>query len=410
MSAASRTDPRGEAQPDAPEVKGWCPGARRPMLSGDGLVVRVRPRFARMTAKTVLALCDLAERYGDGGLEVTSRANLQLYGVAPDDHPALITALETLGLLDANAALEARRNILVTPFWSPGDLTERLTAALLEALPDLPDLPAKVGWAVDTGAAPVLSSCSADLRLERGPDGLILRADGAARGRLVAERDAVPALIEMATWFAETRAPEHRRMRTHVTRGTWVPQDAEQGGAARSQGVLPAEWQTAEPFAPAPTSVPGPSVQGALYGLAFGRVEACHLRAVMAEATALRVTPWRLVLVEGAALARHPGVISDRADPLLTTAACRGAPACPQGSVETRALARRLAARVPGLHVSGCAKGCARATASRVTLVGRDGRFDLVEEGCASDPPRLTGLTPDALTGDLFAPSEPPPT
>ena len=27
----------------APEVKGWCPGAHRPMMSGDGLVVRVRP-------------------------------------------------------------------------------------------------------------------------------------------------------------------------------------------------------------------------------------------------------------------------------------------------------------------------------------------------------------------------------
>ncbi len=26
------------------DVKGWCPGALRPMESGDGLVVRVRPR------------------------------------------------------------------------------------------------------------------------------------------------------------------------------------------------------------------------------------------------------------------------------------------------------------------------------------------------------------------------------
>jgi precorrin-3B synthase len=28
--------------PYDPLVKGWCPGALRPMLSGDGLVVRVR--------------------------------------------------------------------------------------------------------------------------------------------------------------------------------------------------------------------------------------------------------------------------------------------------------------------------------------------------------------------------------
>ncbi len=33
------------------EIKGWCPGALRPMQSGDGLVVRIRPRlttFANM--------------------------------------------------------------------------------------------------------------------------------------------------------------------------------------------------------------------------------------------------------------------------------------------------------------------------------------------------------------------------
>ena len=27
-----------------PIIKGWCPGALRPMPSGDGLVVRVRPK------------------------------------------------------------------------------------------------------------------------------------------------------------------------------------------------------------------------------------------------------------------------------------------------------------------------------------------------------------------------------
>ena len=30
------------APAQAPIVQGWCPGALRPMLSGDGLVVRVR--------------------------------------------------------------------------------------------------------------------------------------------------------------------------------------------------------------------------------------------------------------------------------------------------------------------------------------------------------------------------------
>ena len=31
------------------DIKGWCPGALRPMASGDGLVVRVRPPLGRFT-------------------------------------------------------------------------------------------------------------------------------------------------------------------------------------------------------------------------------------------------------------------------------------------------------------------------------------------------------------------------
>ena len=33
------------ARSSKPVVQGWCPGAHRPMMSGDGLVVRVRPRL-----------------------------------------------------------------------------------------------------------------------------------------------------------------------------------------------------------------------------------------------------------------------------------------------------------------------------------------------------------------------------
>lgn len=32
-----------------PIIQGWCPGALRPMASGDGLVVRIRLPGGRMT-------------------------------------------------------------------------------------------------------------------------------------------------------------------------------------------------------------------------------------------------------------------------------------------------------------------------------------------------------------------------
>ena len=104
-----------------PIIKGWCPGALRPMLSGDGLVVRVRPRGGRLSAAQVAGIADLSARHGNGLIDLSARANLQLRGVTDGSYDALMAGLQALGLLDESAETEARRNILVTPFWQAGD-------------------------------------------------------------------------------------------------------------------------------------------------------------------------------------------------------------------------------------------------------------------------------------------------
>ena len=90
--------------------------------------------------------------------------------------------------------------------------------------------------------------------------------------------------------------------------------------------------------------------------------------------------------------------------PILHVDACVGAPACPQASVETRDLATRLAPLVDGhLHVSGCAKGCARARAADWVLTGREGAFDLARHARAGAAPLHTGLTPERAVALLGA-------
>ena len=74
----------------APAIRGWCPGAHRPMASGDGLVVRVRPPLGEVTPDQARGLADLAERFGNRAVELTNRANLQIRGVAPETHGAVI--------------------------------------------------------------------------------------------------------------------------------------------------------------------------------------------------------------------------------------------------------------------------------------------------------------------------------
>ena len=49
--------------------------------------------------------------------------------------------------------------------------------------------------------------------------------------------------------------------------------------------------------------------------------------------------------------------------------------------------------RAAAIHVSGCAKSCAHRGAAALTLVGRDGRYDLIRDGGASEKPALAGLT-----------------
>jgi precorrin-3B synthase len=45
------------------------------------------------------------------------------------------------------------------------------------------------------------------------------------------------------------------------------------------------------------------------------------------------------------------------------------------------------------LHVSGCAKGCARPTTTAVTVTATAKGYDLILHGRAGDPPARRGLT-----------------
>uniref|UniRef100_UPI003AE5E86C precorrin-3B synthase n=1 Tax=Paracoccus sp. T5 TaxID=3402161 RepID=UPI003AE5E86C len=361
-------------------VKGWCPGALRPMESGDGWVVRLRPRGGRLSAAQAAAVADAAEAQGNGIIELTGRANLQLRGVTPDSHAPLIAALRAQDLIDADTDAERRRNILVTPFADAA--TDALAAALEAALAASGlTLPAKFGFAVDAGPLPVLTRDPADIRIERGPQGLTLRADGMATAPPLHD---VTEALALAQWFLDQGgAPAGwGRMAALIAQGARPP------GA-----VWPAR-------AAAPAAQPGATAQGMLAALEFGQVPPDTLRR-LSRLGPLRLTPWRMLLVQGArTLPDLPGVILDPQDPRLRLRACPGAPACPQAHAATRPLARDLAGLVPPgavLHVSGCAKGCGWPRPADLTLTATPAGFDLIRHGRAADPAVRRGLHPDQL-------------
>jgi precorrin-3B synthase len=363
----------------APEVKGWCPGALRPMESGDGWVVRVRPQAGRLTQSQAAGIAALAARHGNGLIDLSSRANVQLRGVTPETHAPLVHGLRDLGLLDADAGTEARRNIVVTPFWADGDGTTGIAGALagMLAAPDAPDLPGKFGFALDTGLGRVLAGVSADVFVTRtGPGAYVVHATGTGHGAPCDAGMAPTTAMALARWFIDTGGVTagRGRMAGHLDR---TP--------------LPAAFRAA-PLPPA-GSPPGPGAmaQGALVALAFGQMRAETL-AALAALGPLRVTPWRMLLVEGAALPDLPDLpdlITRADDPLLRVVACTGAPGCTQALGPTRSIARRLAPDVPRgsvLHVSGCAKGCAHPGAADVVLTATTTGYTLARNATAAAP------------------------
>ena len=374
-----------------PEIKGWCPGALRPMLSGDGLVVRVRPHGGRLTRDQAQRIATLAASHGNGIIELSSRANIQMRGVSDASHGPLIDGLSKLGLIDPTTEIEARRNIVVTPFWQEGDGTSDLVAALAEELArsDAPDLPGKFGFAVDTGHLPVLRGVSADIRIERAQDGLVVFADSCALGASANWTNAAEMAVSLAHWFLETggSVDGRGRMAAHLAKKERLP-DA---FLVRPIQVLP--------VTPIPT--PGRVDAGYLVGFEFGQLQAKSL-SILAESGPMRLTPWRMLLIEGAVGAPDiTGLITDPGDSRLRVSACTGTPGCPQALGQTRTIARALATSVPigsHLHVSGCPKGCAHPAPSTSTLVARrDGLYDLIRDGRAADSPILAGLMPEAL-------------
>ncbi|GEN28895.1 precorrin-3B synthase [Halovibrio variabilis] len=368
-----------------PRIKGWCPGAWRPMATGDGLLVRVRPRLGQLSRAQMLALCEAAENFGSGLIELTSRANFQLRGVTDTSWPSLMAFLVEHQLVSSDTEAERQPQLMLAPHWQAGDDSPTIASLLQARGSELAAMPGKVGIAIDAGKAPVLCDSAADFRIERSMEGgLLVRADGHGLGTAVSDAEAaVEQLIRLTHWFVESGGWDSGRMRRHkAPLPDWAPADTPPAplGAKLAIGSHPA---------------------GQVVGMPFGRATAATLRDLVAPAsvTAVQVTPWRRLLVkqrlgQADTAPAVDGLIRHNSDPRLLMDACPGAPYCEQASVATQPLAERLSdLKNSSVHLSGCSKGCARRTPADVCLVGQAGRFNLIVNGSADSTPVKTDLT-----------------
>lgn len=156
----------------APRVKGVCPGLTDPMVTGDGLLTRIRPAGRPVTADQWRCVATIANTLGNGVVELTSRANIQIRGLDTDGLEQAITLSVKAGLSTGDALADQRRGIIVNPLagndpdahhTQSSELATEIVKALTDA--QLADLPAKWAIVVDDDGTWPLELPMADLRL-----------------------------------------------------------------------------------------------------------------------------------------------------------------------------------------------------------------------------------------------------
>jgi precorrin-3B synthase len=425
--------------------RGWCPSLSRPMRSGDGLLVRLNLGGRALSAQLALAVSDCARRYGNGLIDLTQRANLQLRGVDDTTLPNLRERLVALGLEAPRHEPPIAGNILAPPLVGLDqeailDITPILASLRqrLATCSSLWALPTKFSILVEDRGRLGLADIEADIRFEAvaANDGcrflIALGGRGVEAAAIGACNPADLPDVAVALADAFVRSCEGnervRRMRDLIKQGdlATVAETLATASIRRMVGVIGAA--TALGSRTPRRDVPSVGFQLLTGDVGFfgigaplGRLTsdqfdamACLSRSTGAQ---LRLTPWRSILLAGLKKSEalsagrqlaSADLIVDPADPRLAVTACSGAPVCARATVPARsdavalaALARGLAPEGVVLHLSGCEKGCARAGSSRITLVGREGHYDLVLDGPASGKPLRKRLTLAEVTSTL---------
>jgi len=324
--------PQDRERPDA------CPGAVDVHRAADGGLARVRVPGGTLSAARFDAVRTAALELGDGWIELTSRANLQIRGLAPGAEHELGVRLREAGLLPSRTH-ERVRNIVAAPLEDNQALVDEVDRALCR-VPELSELPGR--FLVTVGAA--VAGLGGDVGLVG--DALLLA--GRDTGLRVA--DPVAAVVRAARLFQRLRGP------------AWRLSEVD-GGVREITAALGVAGPPALDIAVTPVA-PGPVGDRVVAGVPLGRLDARLL-----AGTPVRVTPWRsLVLPAGADTS---GLFTDPASPWHGVSACTGRPGCAKSLADVRAdAARWIGAPHDGpVHWSGCARRCGRPAGDVVEFV-----------------------------------------
>lgn len=404
------------------EPKQVCPGLFYAVPAQDGQLFRIRVPGGSLTVDQARVLVHFAEQFGEGELQITNRANIQIRTSQAEIPAETLAVLQQVGLA-ADPRVDHLRNLMSSPTAGidPAALIDvrpliRAFDHQISSRPDLAGLPAKFSIGIDGGEAASVRHRANEIWLvaDRSSESTVFQVLlSAAQGQeidagfRVRPADSVAVVMAIAEVYLDLatshRPPQGKKPRLKAILETvGVAEFLEQVRLKLMPvgltEVIRSEWHS------------HPSVQSDIYlhlgvqkqvqsGLSYiglnlqlGYLSALQLARLtdLVESvggTMLNLTPWQTLLIPDLPETQLPAIqqqlaalgFSWQPDVWSALVACTGSPGCAAAATQTQQHARQIAAalaaepfnRPINIHLTGCPKSCAQQHHSDIALLGQ---------------------------------------
>lgn len=393
----------------------------------DSFMLRLRIPGGMITTHQMRGLADIAERWGAGRADITTRANLQIREFQPKDIVRVLTGVQSLGLTSRGSGADNIRNITASPLAGidPNELID--TGPYANALHhyilnsrDLYGLPRKFNVAFDGGGAVSVVADTNDIgfvavRVGEGrsvPAGVYFRVllcgiTGHKQfafdcGLLLRPEQAVAVAAAMIRVFIEHGdRTDRKKARLKYLVDKWgVERFVSETEKRLAFPLLHVAQEECEPRSAVDRAghigVHSQSQHGMHYvgvSVPVGRLPVAQMRALSSIAEEcgngeLRLTVWQNLIIPnipservGLALQhlRAAGLDCTAGAVLRGTVACTGNRGCRYSATDTKSHAVELASLLDArfkidqpinLHVTGCSHSCAQHYVGDIGLLG----------------------------------------
>ncbi len=342
--------------------KGFCPTLTNPINSADGLLVRIQTYMSSLDKSKLLLLCNLAEEYGSGIMELTNKGSIQVRGIKKINYSNFVKKIfDNKIILNEN---DHKFNISVNPFWKHNDLNNKIYKSLMKI--KFPDLHRKFSIVLDTGRKRYLKNISSDIRFESTQqDKLLMRLGESLKGRVIELNEIdvnIHKTLELITNFNKKKS----------TRMSEI----------LNKSKLEDEWFKEKPINDCLKLCPKNTKYGQILGIKLGRFMANDLVELIKKyrIPRIRFLPNRMILLEKVKSIKTNKFIFDKKNPFLKISACSGKNFCIHSSINTIELAHKIKNNVTQrIHITGCEKNCGVGKETKILLTGNKGFVDVID-------------------------------